>query len=158
MNSKVRRLASIAAASMMAAPLLASSNVLARSQAAILGHERFGSQAACFEEREGGPFQNGSGTMCNRRVQWVMPIVYDSAGMATIRVSAQGSGSGTRNVECTGFTATAAGALTTGTTVRTVRNDARTEHLTTTVMFTSFGGTWLTCGMDPGTRLFNLHY
>lgn len=126
----------------------------ARSQGAVLGQARFGSQVGCFFEAEGGPIQSS----CSGAPQWVMPIVYDDAGNKTIRISARGTGSGTRNVTCTAFSATSAGALTTGSTARTVFNDGRTEFLQPRVWAHGFGGTWVTCNMEQGTRLFNVHY
>ncbi len=126
----------------------------ARSQGAVLGQARFGSQAGCFFEAEGGPIQSS----CGGAPQWVIPIVYDNAGNKTIRVSARGAGSGTRNVDCRAFSATSAGALTVGSNSRTVFNDGRTEFLTPRVYAHGFGGAWVTCTMERDTRLFNVHY
>jgi hypothetical protein len=124
----------------------------ARSQAAWLGASLDGQQANCFVENRGGPVQRCTGG------SWTIPIVYDNAGTKTIRVSAAGAGSGTRNVRCTAFSATAGGILLGGSMRQTVHNDGRTEMLQPSVHAHSFGGTWVNCQMDRDTRLFNVHY
>jgi hypothetical protein len=126
----------------------------ARSVGAFIGSARFGSQTACFYEAEGGPIQSS----CSGTASWVIPIVYDNSGSTTIRVSARGANSGTRNVSCRAFSANSTGALTIGTERHTVRNDGVTEFLQPSVFAQGFGGAWVTCGMDQGTRLFNVHH
>lgn len=157
---KIKKLAYLAVAT-FAAPLLVQGTASARSQAAVLGHERFGSQAQCFNEWMGGPTQSG----CTGRVEWDIPVVYDNAGNLGIRVSARGfttqtsSGVLVQRVDCTAFSVPAEGnTWLTGNVARTIRNDGAAEYLVSTVFAHGFGGTWVRCGMEPGTELFNVAY
>jgi hypothetical protein len=143
--------------SALGAPLMAGGEAQARSQAAILGREMLGSQGYCFNEGSGGPRND-----CSYRAQWDIPIVYDSAGWSTIYFSAVGSGSGTLNVACAAYSATYTGVVNWGGRTlsdHTIRNDGMTEWLNAAPVYANgFGGTWLSCSMDPHTTIFNVTY
>jgi hypothetical protein len=156
--SKIKKLAWLAVAAV--APLLVQGTASARSQAAILGHERFGSQAGCFNEWLGGPTQ-----VCDGRYEWDIPVVYDNSGWMNIRVSArgytieQGTSVVVRRVDCQAFSVPSDGSSwIAGTMARTLLNNGAGESLVSTVFAHGFGGTWVRCGMETGTELFNVAY
>jgi len=130
-----------------------SASVNARSQAAYLGNPHSGNQQSCFYEASGGPVQRNCAI-----ASWVMPIVYDSAGWKTIRVSAKGVRNTAQKVSCRFYSSTSTGVFSRGSSQSTVRHDGATEYLHPTGYAHGFGGTWVTCGLDRGTRLYNIHY
>jgi hypothetical protein len=127
------------------------SDAEARSSAAFIGGAANGAHASCFSEQAGGPKQN-----CAGERKWVIPMVYDNAGNMTVTVAAKGFDLG--QVWCRAYSATQAGIVSGGNWDATVEHTEATELLTTSVFAQGWGGTWVSCDMDVGTRVLHVSY
>lgn len=125
----------------------------ARSMAAFMGSARYGSDAHCFVEVNGGPKQQ----FCDARVSWVIPVVYEGSGNRTIRVSVRDAYQGTHIVHCRAYAATSTGVLYVGSADTTEYKNGLTDNLYTSVNHPLYGGAWVYCEMDRGTRLYNVY-
>ena len=130
------------------------SDVTARALPAFAGAARFGSDASCFLEGNGGPIQK----YCAGSPQWVLPLITDHASTHTVYVAARGAKSGVNNVSCRPYSVTKEGTLSVGTEAVTVLNNGATESLKLSVFVPSYGAAWVTCYMAPDTRIFSVNY
>ena len=130
---------------------------VSEARPAFAGQAKYGTQTKCFRLHAGGPTHRAlPDPECAGALRWIVPLEYDGGGRMKIRVTAVGAESGTRNVECQAFTGKSGGSEIPGSIARTELNNGQTEYLVTYVDAVRWGGTWVDCKMEPGTRLFHV--
>lgn len=131
------------------------SDAEARSQSAMLGSARNLTDAACFDEADGGVKRISA---CTGNKVWEIPLVYDSAGWLNLDILVKGSGGGANKVTCTAYAFFSNGTVSNGDWDENVLTNGAWEHLSLSIYAESAGGAFVRCSMGPDTRVLQMTY
>ena len=125
----------------------------ARGTGAIAGRAGLGHKTSCFNESNG-----GITNVCSTRESWVMPAIYDNAGVLWLQVRARGVQGTATAVRCTTWSVDPEAGNVRSSAASTREHTGATETLAMALQAHGYGATYVICSMDPGTVIRNLHY